>query len=70
MNFNKPKCTWVRPVSDMTMEMVMGWEYLSYEDRLRNLGLFIPEKRRLQGGLIAAFQFLKGAYKKGQGQLF
>ncbi|KFZ51214.1 hypothetical protein N321_01674, partial [Antrostomus carolinensis] len=50
--------------------MIIGLEHLSYEEMLKELGLFSLEKRWLQGDLIAAFQCLKGAYKQEGERLF
>jgi len=40
---------------------IRGVQHLSYEERLRQVGLFSLEKRRLQGDLRPDFQSLKGA---------
>ena len=57
-------------VQSRAMKVIRGLEHLHYEDRLRELGFFRLEKRRLQGDLIVAFHNLKGAHRKAEGELF
>jgi len=52
------------------MKTIRGREHLPCEDRLRQVVLLNLEKRRLQGDLIVAFQYLKGGYgTAGEGLL-
>ena len=57
-------------VQRKAMTLIQRMEHLSYEDRLRGLGLFSLENRRLMGRLNSGLSVIKGGYKKERDRFF
>ena len=53
------RCGAVGTGLEKAMKMIRGVEHLSYEEKLRELGLISLQMRRLRGDLTVAFQYLK-----------
>nr|XP_030719988.1 nephronectin isoform X3 [Globicephala melas] len=51
-------------------KMIKGLEKKIYDEKLKELGLFSMEKRRLRGKQLLVFKYMKGWYREDGDQLF
>ena len=57
-------------VQHKATKMIREVGYLPYEERVKELVLFILEERRLRGDLISTYKYLKGGYQEDGARVF
>ena len=53
----------IERVQRSTTRLIPGVARLSHEERLKETGLYTPERRRLRGDMIEMFKIMKGIDK-------
>ena len=60
----------IERVQRQDTRLILGLARLSYEERLKETGLYTPEWRRLRGDIIEMFKIMKGIDKISSDELF